>query len=177
MQLFPVFPKPVFVQWTRRETYGFETEAIFLVTHTGTHLDAPCHFYSKGKKVNEIPASKLVGAALVLDFTDKKAKSLIYEREVRRAESTAGEEIRSDDILLVRTGWDRFLGDEKYTSSYPGLSKDAVKEMILTKSHRELEMNKSTLWYQRKRLRETGSVRLYDKTRQYYTGGARFHAH
>ena len=46
--------------------------------------------------------------------------------------------------------------------------KDAVKEMILTKSHRELRMNKSTLWYQRKRLRETGSVRLYLKTRKHF---------
>ncbi len=46
--------------------------------------------------------------------------------------------------------------------------KDAVKEMILTKSHRELGMNKSTLWYQRKHMRETGSVRLYNKTKQYF---------
>ncbi len=44
--------------------------------------------------------------------------------------------------------------------------KDAVREMILTKSHRELGMNKSTLWYQRRRLKETGSIRLYAKTRQ-----------
>jgi kynurenine formamidase len=130
MQLFPVFPKPVFVQWTRRETYGFETEAMFLVTHTGTHLDAPYHFYSKGKKVNEIPAEKLVGDALVLDFATKRVKSLITAREIRRAESKAGEEIRSGDILLVRTGWDRFLGDEKYTSSYPGLSKDAAEYLL-----------------------------------------------
>ena len=49
--------------------------------------------------------------------------------------------------------------------------RNAVKEMILTKSHRELGMNKSTLWYQRKRLGETGSVRLYSKTKQYYGGG------
>ncbi len=46
--------------------------------------------------------------------------------------------------------------------------KDDVKEMILTKSHRELEMNKSTLWYQRRRLRETGSVKLYKKTRLFF---------
>jgi len=36
---------------------------------------------------------------------------------------------------------------------------EAVKQGILTRSHRELGMNKSTLWYQRKRLRETWSVR------------------
>jgi CRISPR-associated protein Cas1 len=47
----------------------------------------------------------------------------------------------------------------------------AVKEKILTKSHQELRMNKSTLWYQKRRLKETGSVRLYDKTRRHFTGG------
>ena len=41
MRLFPVFPKPQFVQLTKRETYGFETEALFLATHTGTHVDSP----------------------------------------------------------------------------------------------------------------------------------------
>ena len=49
--------------------------------------------------------------------------------------------------------------------------RDAVKETILTKSHRELGMNKSTLWYQRKHLRETGSVRLYNKTKRYFVQG------
>ena len=47
--------------------------------------------------------------------------------------------------------------------------KDAVKEMILTKSHRELGMNKSTLWYQRKRLKESGSIRLYLKTKHHFS--------
>lgn len=44
----------------------------------------------------------------------------------------------------------------------------AVKDQILTKSHHELNMNKSTLWYQRKRLEETGSIRLYGKTKRYF---------
>lgn len=46
--------------------------------------------------------------------------------------------------------------------------RDDIKEMILTRSHRALGMNKSTLWYQRRRLRDTGSVRLYNKTKQYF---------
>lgn len=45
---------------------------------------------------------------------------------------------------------------------------EAVKEKILTKSHRELKMNKSSLWYMRQRLKETGSVRLYDKTKRHF---------
>ena len=45
---------------------------------------------------------------------------------------------------------------------------DQVKQAILTKTARELGMNKSTLWYQKKRLSERGSIRIYNKTKQYY---------
>ncbi len=39
-----------------------------------------------------------------------------------------------------------------------------TKELIMSKSHRELGMNKSTLWYMKRRLERTGSIRLYGKT-------------
>ncbi len=39
-----------------------------------------------------------------------------------------------------------------------------TKELILSKYASELKVNKSTLWYQKKRLLERGSVRLYAKT-------------
>jgi hypothetical protein len=39
-----------------------------------------------------------------------------------------------------------------------------TKELIRAKSHRELRMNKSTLWYMKKRLEQTGTVRVYRKT-------------
>jgi CRISP-associated protein Cas1 len=47
--------------------------------------------------------------------------------------------------------------------------KDNVKETILTKSASQLRMNKSTLWYMKKRLERTGSVRLYEKTKPYFS--------
>lgn len=50
----------------------------------------------------------------------------------------------------------------------PLFETDQVKQVILSKSYRELGMNKSTLWYQRKMLKEQGSLRLYNKTKQYY---------
>ena len=43
-----------------------------------------------------------------------------------------------------------------------------VKEIIISKTARELGMNKSSHWYQRKRLLERGSVKLYGKTKQYF---------
>jgi CRISPR-associated protein Cas1 len=46
----------------------------------------------------------------------------------------------------------------------PLFENDQVKHAILSKSFRELGMNKSTLWYQKKRLSERGSIRIYNKT-------------
>jgi hypothetical protein len=43
-----------------------------------------------------------------------------------------------------------------------------IKDTILSKTASELGMNKSTLWYMRKRLERTGSVRLYSKTKPHF---------
>ena len=45
---------------------------------------------------------------------------------------------------------------------------DQIKEIILTKSARELGMNKSSLWYQRKKLEQSGTVRLYNKSKHHF---------
>lgn len=51
----------------------------------------------------------------------------------------------------------------------PLFESDLVKQTVLTKTARELGMNKSTHWYQRKMLRERGSLKLYRNTKQYYS--------
>jgi CRISPR-associated protein Cas1 len=43
-----------------------------------------------------------------------------------------------------------------------------VKETILTKNASQLRMNKSTLWYMKRRLERTGSIRLYSKTKHHF---------
>ncbi len=43
-----------------------------------------------------------------------------------------------------------------------------IKEMILTKSYRELGINTQTLWEMKKRLKQNGSIKLYNKSKQYF---------
>jgi hypothetical protein len=45
---------------------------------------------------------------------------------------------------------------------------ERMKAKVLTKSYRELKMNKSTLWYQKKRFEETGALRIYRTTRHHF---------
>jgi arylformamidase len=53
--------------WATLDEQGYSVHRLELGTHTGTHLDAPAHFYAAGKTVDQIPASALVGRAVVVD--------------------------------------------------------------------------------------------------------------
>ena len=43
-----------------------------LGAHTGTHVDAPYHFFEKGLKVDQLPLSTLIGTAHVLEIYPKE---------------------------------------------------------------------------------------------------------
>jgi len=43
-----------------------------LGAHTGTHVDAPYHFFEEGLKVDQLPLSTLIGSAYVLEVYPKE---------------------------------------------------------------------------------------------------------
>ncbi|MEX1308194.1 MAG: cyclase family protein, partial [Eubacteriales bacterium] len=43
-----------------------------LCAHTGTHIDAPYHFFEDGKKIEELDEKQLMGKAKVFDFSNKQ---------------------------------------------------------------------------------------------------------
>ena len=51
MKVFPGSPQPVFLQWSKFVTHGYDSEVMFLGTHTGTHMDAPSHFSPNSKSL------------------------------------------------------------------------------------------------------------------------------
>ena len=95
---------------------GIRVHALRLGTHTGTHIDAPHHFYKNGMKVDEIPLEWLMGRPVVIDIS-----SLVRGRDRFRVEwehlAEHEEEIRKagqgDKILLIRTGWDTWFSSTR----------------------------------------------------------------
>src|SRR5256885_1847548 len=67
-QMFPAYPPPSFTQWTTREVHGFLAESMFLISHTGTHVDAPFHFEPKGRKLHELPIDRFIAPRHGLDL-------------------------------------------------------------------------------------------------------------
>lgn len=83
-------------------------------THVGTHVEAPYHAIQNGTMASNIDYKRLIGPAVVLDFTDKKYKEPItrYELGVR------GAKVQPGDIVLIKTGLCKYYGTSGYKRPY-----------------------------------------------------------
>ncbi|GAA3714112.1 cyclase family protein [Gordonia hankookensis] len=83
--------------------------------HTGTHVDAPSHWATgrDGSSVDQIPPGRLVGPAVLLDFTDAVAEDPDFLLEPAHLDAHVAENGPLPDgaWLLFRTGWSRFNTD------------------------------------------------------------------
>lgn len=82
------------VSWGMEESGSVNVGQVTMSTHTGTHIDAPFHFESDGKKVIDLDFNLYIGPALVI-HVQKPASIGIKELE--------GIELKGVKRLLVRT--------------------------------------------------------------------------
>ena len=111
--------------------------------HGGTHLDAPIHFAAAGQSTDKIPLRNLVANAVVIDVSEKAAADrnyLLSADDVLLFEEQHGR-ISAGEIVLLRTGWDRFwpdaksyLGDDTAGDAsqlqFPSYGEDAARLLI-----------------------------------------------
>ncbi|MEW6405017.1 MAG: cyclase family protein [Chloroflexota bacterium] len=111
--------------YTRKKGLWYIMQEVRLCTHVGTHLEAPLHCLEDGQDVSEIPLNRLIGEAVVLDFTYKKPNEPITLEEMKEV----GAEIRENDIVLIKTGLSKFYNTEHaHERPYPTL--EAVKWLV-----------------------------------------------
>lgn len=108
-----------------------------LPEHSGTHLDAPSHFIAGGAHVADIAADSLIRPAVVLDvapLVGDDARFTLSAHQILRIEQTEGL-IDAGCAVLIRTGWDRFVGDAaRYIGDpgpeCPGIGVDAAELLV-----------------------------------------------
>ncbi|MGJ5818308.1 cyclase family protein [Paludibaculum fermentans] len=130
--------------WGKRADGKWYSSATFTTSeHGGTHLDSPIHFGENKMAADEIPVSRLVGPAKVIDISAQCAKNrnyLLSPADIAAYEKKSGP-LKAGDIVLIRTGWGRFwpnrkayLGDDKPGDashlSFPGIGPDAAKVFV-----------------------------------------------
>jgi kynurenine formamidase len=119
---------------------GYFTRSFWMLEHYGTHLDAPAHFAAGAATVDQIPAKKLFGPAVVLDVRGEAAKDADYRLPAARIAEweRAHGRIPPGAIVLLRTGWPaRWPDAQKYRNQdkqgkmhFPGFSDEAAKVLI-----------------------------------------------
>ncbi|MEO3926532.1 cyclase family protein [Micromonosporaceae bacterium B7E4] len=97
--------------------------------HTGTHFDAPVHWVSgrHGDDVSQVPPSRLIAPAVVLDHTGEAAADPDFLLEVEHVRAWEAEHgpLPAGGWLLYRTGWDAYGDDaQRYANAgrTPGIS-------------------------------------------------------
>lgn len=116
---------------------GHYVRNLDLPEHAGTHVDAPSHFAPGGSDIADIPLAQLLRPAVVLDVADLVGDDAAYALDaatIERIEARDGD-IPAGAAVLVRTGWDRFVGDpERYIGApgpaCPGIGVDAARLLV-----------------------------------------------
>lgn len=125
--------------------YWYAANEFSAAEHGGTHLDAPYHFAREGSTAEEIPVSRLVGPAVVVDVSAAASADPDYRVAVSDLEEFEAEHGRIPEgaIVLLRTGWGRHWPDpERYLGTarrgqeavpelhFPGLHPDAARWLV-----------------------------------------------
>ncbi len=63
----PGDPPLTVVRTACHETHGYEVTQICLGSHSGTHVEAPRHFYAQGRTLDSFPLLRMMGPAVVFD--------------------------------------------------------------------------------------------------------------
>jgi arylformamidase len=120
----PVYPgtePPVFSTPCTIITHGFAEKKITLLSHTGTHLDAPSHIIPNGKSLDQFSTNKFMGKAAVVNLADTDPTEIKYH-DLLPYESL----ITKIDFLLLYTGWCEKWGNDEYFKEYPVLTTEAA---------------------------------------------------
>ena len=128
LQVFPSYPKPVFIPWTTRERHGFLSEALFMVSHSGTHVDAPLHYRPEGKALHELPVTKFVVPCRLLDLRPLRVKWRIGPGALRKA--LRGVPLARGSGVILWTGWEAKRGRRAYLYENPGLTRNGAEELL-----------------------------------------------
>ncbi len=101
-----------------------------MVTHTGTHIDAPAHFIPDGKTIDRLPLDSFHGDGVVIDMTKKRPAEEISREDLEEFDA----EIQQGSVIIIRTGWDRKLGwTNDYLFKWPHLGLQSAEYLASRK--------------------------------------------
>ena len=111
----PVYPEDPAVRIElvlSHEEHQLQVSRLVMGSHTGTHLDAPRHYYASGAAVDQLALDQLITSALVASCP-WQAGQLLDLTSLDLSLYQPG------DALLLHTGWDQLAGTDQYYAGMP----------------------------------------------------------
>ena len=101
-------------------------------THNSTHVDAPWHYNSEiggreAETVEMLPLEWFFRPGVVLDFTGREDGDAVTAPELEGALAGIGHDLAPLEIVLIRTGCDRWIETPEYMAHGPGVSAEATR--------------------------------------------------
>ncbi len=118
MPVYPGDPEVFFSQIMKIESHGVDVHSIALGTHTGTHIDAPAHFFKDGETVDRIDPGILMGKTLLRDLGG-----------VEKIEKAHLRGLKKTSRIIIKTGYRQDVSDQPYLT--PETSRHLVELGIL----------------------------------------------
>lgn len=106
-----------------RKTVAFETlknfekdgareSALWITTHSGTHVDAPAHMLKSGVAIDQLPLELFCGPCIVLDLM------LVQEKITQAWLADQADQIKEGDIVLFKTANSLLSPTEKFNPNF-----------------------------------------------------------
>ncbi|NND06888.1 MAG: cyclase family protein [Saprospiraceae bacterium] len=105
------------------EDDGWNAKQLHIYSHAGTHMDAPLHFGVSKVTIDQLPATNFFTEAWLVDVPIVKDQQLINVSDV----SSVSHQIRPGQSILMRTGWSKTVGSERYRNKLPRISTSLAK--------------------------------------------------
>jgi len=148
---------------------GWAVEFVQLITHNGTHLDAPYHFHStmnRGERaitIDEVPLEWCFQPGVKLDFRHFPDGYVATAADVEHELQRIGHTLKPLEIVVVNTRAGSRYGHDDYVSAGCGMGYEATMYLL----ERGVRLTGTDAWswdapfqYTAERYRETGDASL-----------------
>lgn len=126
----PSVNQPIEITEHYKEPGFWMVSDIKMMLHAGSHVDFTKHFQEDGETAEMVSLERTSGEAVIIDLAP-----LEPDHEITVADlDSAAPEIRSGDVVLVKTGWsDQAWGDfPRYYVGSPACSPEAAQWLVDT---------------------------------------------
>jgi arylformamidase len=94
---------------------------LHMSAHSGTHVDAPRHFFDQAPGAEGLPLEMLCGRARVIELTTRKAIT---------ADDLAQRDLSEDVRVLIKTHNSRLWGSPEFQRDFIGVAESGAKYLV-----------------------------------------------